>query len=88
MKKFIAFALAIALTGGVQATPPSKGTPTTKTPSDTAASQANTSTQTQTGAGNAATTNANSSLVCPPGVKPENGNSSKCFARPTRNVQR
>ncbi|GGA12758.1 hypothetical protein [Dyella caseinilytica] len=92
MKKSIAFTLAIVLASAAQATPPSKTASTTsKALSNATTTQAGSTTATpaQTNGGNAASTNgSNSKWVCPPGIKPENGNTSKCFPRPTKNEQR
>jgi hypothetical protein len=88
MKKSIAFALAMALTGAIQAAPPSKAAATAdKALSNTAATTQAGSATTQTNNANSANGN-NSKWVCPPGIKPENGNTSKCFPRPTKNEQR
>jgi hypothetical protein len=93
MKKYIAFAFAMTLTAAIQAGPPSRTASTVgKTPTNTnpaAQVEGTSTTPAQTNAGNAAATNGNSSnMVCPPGVKPQSGASNKCFARPTRTVQR
>lgn len=93
MKKCIVFALVMALTGAIHATPPSKSASTSgKTLSNTATTtQAGSSTAApaQTSTGSAAqTSGSNTKWVCPPGVKPESGNTSECYPRPTRQEQK
>lgn len=90
MKKSIVFALAMVLTGAIQATPPSKSASTANKALSNAATttQAGSATAAPAQTENATSANgSNSKWVCPPGVKPEKGNLSKCFPHPTKSAQ-
>jgi hypothetical protein len=89
MKTSIAFALAMALAGAIHAAPPSKAASTAGKANTTSAAQAGSSNAIQSNPGNTAATNGSTNnMVCPPGVKPQNANSGKCFPRPTKSVQK